>query len=659
MLNRSVTNPSSWKDLIIHQDDKSVLAPDGARANLHFARPRSINDCVEAALVAPEVAFFIKTAASPNPVIVFGAIECRCTDASTVSISKQHGIHHGMGNPASKFKIDPANFFELFPESDPLDFDTIAADLSSVSFNSAITDTNGHKVTDLRSAMFIPPIVANKVFELQSFTSGEMACHIMHLLRVETLADTDIDENAQSSFAIAEEYHSLITWLYYFQQMNEVTLQPIFEGSNLAVASKDLHSRVFGPVTDPMAQTSAQTNLGPAPSHIVNQMASQSALQGEQNEYLKLIAGSMERSSTNRRGFDRLPKSVKNMILAAITKDGSTPVTDISPEGQEIFDARTDADAHIALKHAMDSAGLYYGEFSPAQAKFISSGNWQWSGINPSGMSMLLFNPYDPLSTVSLEKAQMVLHLKTKFGMDSISLEKLTETDVILPTDAEGAIQRITITKFLFNLFGDDCLIARNLEYLIEMIRQNMQLFQQMVAERGTFIAEFLCAIDSRVNCWFQQCNRHPHNLAAIDRTIIDFYDIIASIVRRNFTFTPLPPGIITIVQNHGLADGFNDLNPKSREKAKTDRGGTVDNPNQRQEWMLRAGKVYANLIGRPEDVHLRPKGVCLRWHIKGYCFAGCKHPHGEPTAAQAGQICTFIKKMRDRIANTTGATAA
>ncbi len=481
----------------------------------------------------------------------------------------------------------------------------------------------------------------------------------MHLLRVETLGDTDTDENAQSTFSIAEEYHSLITWLYYFPHMNEVTLLPIFEGSNLAVASKDLHSRVFGLVTNSNSQTPAHMGPGSTPSHIANQMASQSALQGEQNEYLKLIAGSMERSSTNRRGFDRLPKSVKNMILAAITKDGCNPVTDISPEGREIFDARTDADAHIALKHAMDSAGLYYGELSPAQAKFIASGNWQWSGINPSGMSMLLFNPYDPLSMVSLEKAQMVLHLKTKFGMDSISLEKLTETDVILPTDAEGAIQRITIMKFLFNLFGDDCLIARNLEYLIEMIRQNMQLFQQMVAERGTFIAEFLCAIDSRVICWFQQCNQHPQNLAAIDRTIIDFYNIIASIVRRNFTFTPLPPGIISIVQNHGLTDGFDNLNPKSGKKAKTERGGTIDNPNQRQEWMLRAGEVYADLIGRPEDVHLRPKGVCLRWHIKGYCFAGCKHPHCEPTAAQAGLICTFIKKMRARIANTTGATAA
>ena len=108
----------------------------------------------------------------------------------------------------------------------------------------------------------------------------------------------------------------------------------------------------------------------------------------------------------------------------------------------------------------------------------------------------------------------MVLHLKTKFGMDEVSLKSLTETDVILPIDAEGTIQRLNIAKFLFSLFGDECLLERNLEYLIEMVRQNMQLFQQMIAENKTFITEFLCAVDSRINRWMQQCNRHSHNLS-------------------------------------------------------------------------------------------------------------------------------------------------
>ena len=74
---------------------------------------------------------------------------------------------------------------------------------------------------------------------------------------------------------------------------------------------------------------------------------------------------------------------------------------------------------------------------------------------------------------------------------------------------------------------------------------------------------------------------------------------------------------------------------------------------------MLKAGEVYGTVFGRPEDVHLRPAGVCLRYHLKGYCFGNCKHRHGEPTETQAGLITTFINAMRRRVANMTGAIAA
>ena len=84
-----------------------------------------------------------------------------------------------------------------------------------------------------------------------------------------------------------------------------------------------------------------------------------------------------------------------------------------------------------------------------------------------------------------------------------------------------------------------------------------------------------------------------------------------------------------------------------------------MDNPNQRPEWIVKAGEIYATVFGHPEDVHFPPRGVCLRFHVKGYCFGDSKHPHGEPTAEQANLITAFIKKMRACVANMTGASAA
>ena len=104
---------SSWKDKINQLDDISRLAMNGAHANLHFARSKSAVDCLEAALADPTATFFVKIASSATPIIVQGLFECRSADASS-SILKQHGIHHGKGNPADKYRINPENLFELF-----------------------------------------------------------------------------------------------------------------------------------------------------------------------------------------------------------------------------------------------------------------------------------------------------------------------------------------------------------------------------------------------------------------------------------------------------------------------------------------------------------------------------------------------------------------
>ena len=646
--------PSDWKDLINHQSDTSRLASVDASASTHFSTGKSFDSCTEAALAAPETTFLVKTSSYSKPVIVHGAIECRSMTAGVVS--KVHGIHQGTKKPAMLFGIDTHNFFENIDPVDQIDFDSLGNKLSSVTFNEAgtVPDPDGRKITDLRSAMFLPPVLAKLLFGTGlDFTAGEMACHIMSIVRVESLGDT---ESAESTFSIPEEYQPLIMWLYLFDDLKAVALTPVFEGSALTSASKVLHDSIFRSV--PISTDT--TNAYQASAQPINEMMLNStALQCEQNEYLKAIAGSMERSGKGRRGFDRMPQSTKAMILACLTKDGITPATDISQTGRDIFDARTDSDAHIALRHAMESAGHYYIEFSPAQAKSISSGIWRWSGNSPGGISMLLFNPFDPSSDFSLEKAAMVLHLKMKHGMDSVTLKSLTETDVVLPIDAECTIQRLAVAKFLFSLFGQGSLLEKNLDVLIHHVRQNIKIFQQMIAERSTFIAEFLCAVDTRINDWLDECNRSPYELQSVDSNIIQFYDIITDLKRRRFYFSPLPPCIFSIKQNSGAdADQFDDVNPKGPKKPKLNTG-TVDNPHHQPEWKLKDGENFAAVFGRPEDLGFRPAGVCLRFHVKGYCFNHCKHPHVKPTVCQASLITAFMKRMRARVANMVSAASA
>ena len=128
---------------------------------------------------------------------------------------------------------------------------------------------------------------------------------------------------------------------------------------------------------------------------------------------------------------------------------------------------------------------------------------------------------------------------------------------------------------------------------------------------------------------------------------------------RRRFHFSPLPPQIFSINHESGAdAHQYDDSGNRSSKRVKLDKG-TIDNVNRRPEWKLKDGENYAKVFGRPDDVCHRPDGVCLRWHIKGYCFGNCKHHHGEPTEAQASQITKFIKKMRARISNMIGESTA
>ena len=221
--------------------------------------------------------------------------------------------------------------------------------------------------------MFIPPIIAKKIFELQSFSAPMMACHIMHLLRIETPGDTEADETAQSTFSIDKEYHSLITWLHYFDKVKEVNLDPVLEGSDLADASKDLQNRVLGPTSPPPGSATYCSPVGPATSYLANHMTNQSALQSEQNEFLKLIATNMERSGSNRRGFDRLvPKSCKNMIQMKIgTLPISIPLTKFKVRLPAFASFKTTRIAILVRKKSL-VAGLKVWSLRIKQTKYVS-----------------------------------------------------------------------------------------------------------------------------------------------------------------------------------------------------------------------------------------------------------------------------------------------
>ena len=105
-----------------------------------------------------------------------------------------------------------------------------------------------------------------------------------------------------------------------------------------------------------------------------------------------------------------------------------------------------------------------------------------------------------------------------------------------------------------------------------------------MIAERSTFIADFLCAVVSRINDWIDKCNRSPKELQAIDCNIIQLYDIIMDLKRRRFHFSPLPQQNFSFTQDSGAdAHQYGDLDNRSLKRPKLNKC-TINNPNRHPE---------------------------------------------------------------------------
>ena len=677
MLTRTLDNANAptatgagnpWESVLSRQP--AILSTNEEPAKARFAKDKSVEDCKDAALTAPLSTFFVKLPGVKTPALVHGFVECRSTDPEKLG-EKSYGVHHGTDARAAVFTIDAEDFFTKLKAEDPLDFDNLCdLDEPQAFLDAAQVEVKDGKVpiSDMRHAILVPPELAGIVLN-PNIKAEDHAMTIIESLKATwdaaeadnaaaaRIADPDCQPTVRI-FEIEPMHYDLIMWLYKFADIPEIKTMIVFQGSDMVEVSLAHESKYLQTLIAEKTgrkspiETSGMSNMALAPE-IANQLHRHTSLQSEALAHFDRIASNLERGGTSRRGFDKLPKITKNMLLVGGSQDGSTPTLDISAHGRELFEARSDSEAHIMLEHAMKAKGLYYAKFSPAQAKAITTGNWLWNGINPSGISMLLFCPYNPSSTTSLEQESMVLHLKTKFGMDPISLKSLTESDVILPSDVTGLIRRINLCTSLMGLFYEDSLLERNLEYFVGQIHQNMELIEQMVANDRQFIPKLLCAVDKRVNQWFSACSFSSNTLANIDVSIINFYEIMTAIQRHSFVFEHLPPCLhilnyqeesITPGNGRNERNGGNDRNVRPRDT----NSENIQNPSQDPKWKLKSGENYSKIFGRIEDVEKRPKGVCMRYHIKGYCYRSCKHAHCPVPASKESNMLKFMKYCRD-----------
>ena len=172
---------------------------------------------------------------------------------------------------------------------------------------------------------------------------------------------------------------------------------------------------------------------------------------------------------------------------------------EINKKAAEFFKCTSLLNASILLNSLLEAERIECS-VSNAVVTALIHGSLLWaSPMQPSGLACSVLTSEDITRQDTLYEG-IVLDISIKFEMSSASLEKMTKTQVKLPVDIDGVIDRIralqVLTEFLFGprIFG-----AQGLRGLSNKCLDNKKTLKVKAAQDSKFIAKFLCCIDDRL----------------------------------------------------------------------------------------------------------------------------------------------------------------
>ena len=133
----------------------------------------------------------------------------------------------------------------------------------------------------------------------------------------------------------------------------------------------------------------------------------------------------------------------------------------------------------------------------------------------------------------------MVLHLKSKkgSGWSDKDLERATNQSIILPTTVDSMIHNINNYAAASEVFfGTSSLLTTGLHSWRTSITSNLTTYEAQSSIDPLFIAKVLTSIDTRVNCWLEECSVTELR-SNVDDSLVDFSVMHRQIKNPSFNF--------------------------------------------------------------------------------------------------------------------------
>ena len=104
-------------------------------------------------------------------------------------------------------------------------------------------------------------------------------------------------------------------------------------------------------------------------------------------------------SANMKGGWKKIPSMYKKMLFTMNSEDGDTPTKKSSTQGIEIFDTKTNTEAHILLYLGLKLQGIYYASLHIINVKQIAQVEWSCpSDFVPVVVSSLIIQTWNPMS---------------------------------------------------------------------------------------------------------------------------------------------------------------------------------------------------------------------------------------------------------------------
>ena len=242
--------------------------------------------------------------------------------------------------------------------------------------------------------------------------------------------------------------------------------------------------------------------------------------------------------SSDKKGFMKLDKAVRNMILNTLSSNSEIQAGAPCPACENFFRQSSHGSAKLSFIRSMK---YDYGALVDVSTEVITSlfnGGFAWSHEDsPSNFSLFSF-PERKIFARNATTDCIILQLKETSGKD-LSNEDVKEAlkqGVEIPASIESikySFQNTIAAAKIF--FGENSFLSISLSNVYNHIVKYRTIYRSILYQDKMFISQFMFAIDTRINLWLESCEEKEFR-EDIDDELIDFTEELQKVRTRNFS---------------------------------------------------------------------------------------------------------------------------